>query len=72
MRVPAAVREGRALPWWHPLVSGRQETVEEAGVSVRGRIAAHEQDVLTENLPAHIVRWPDRVPRKARGPKRTG
>jgi uncharacterized protein len=66
------VREGRDLPWWHPLVSGRQETVEEAGVSVRGRIAAHEQDVLIESLPAHIVRWPDRVPRKARGPKRTG
>ena len=63
------VREGRDLPWWHPLVSGRAETVAEAGVSVRGKVSASEIDVLPENLPGHIVRWPDRVPKRARGTK---
>ena len=63
------VREGRDLPWWHPLVSGRQETVVEARVSVHGRIAAHEDDISPESLPNCIVSWPNKVPKKARGTK---
>ncbi|MDE2578751.1 MAG: YcgN family cysteine cluster protein [Hyphomicrobiales bacterium] len=57
--------EGRDLPAWHPLVSGDRESVARAGVSVRGKVAAFEDDVALEDLPDYIVRWPGQWPRKA-------
>jgi uncharacterized cysteine cluster protein YcgN (CxxCxxCC family) len=60
------VAQGKDLPWWHPLVSGRPETVVEAGISAAGRVSATENEVATDDLAARIVTWPTRWPRKAR------
>jgi uncharacterized cysteine cluster protein YcgN (CxxCxxCC family) len=57
---------GRELAWWHPLISGDPESVHRAGVSVRGRIGALEQEVAEDDLPDHIASWPARVPKRAR------
>ncbi|TCR61185.1 YcgN family cysteine cluster protein [Bosea sp. BK604] len=63
------VGEGRDLPWWHPLVSGDPESVVAAGVSVRGRIYASEEDVAEDDLVERIVNWPLRWPRAAKAAK---
>ena len=60
------VADGGDLPWWHHLVSGSRDTVHEVGVGVRGRIAASEDDVAVDDLPNHIVSWPDRWPKRAK------
>lgn len=69
------VAEGRDLYWWHPLVSGDPETVHEAGVSVRGRVAGTEGEIALEDFEDHIVRWPRLLPKRARArlkPKTNG
>jgi uncharacterized cysteine cluster protein YcgN (CxxCxxCC family) len=58
--------EGRDLYWWHPLVSGDPETVHAAGISVRGRVRAREDDVPDSELEDRIVDWPLRIPKRAR------
>jgi uncharacterized cysteine cluster protein YcgN (CxxCxxCC family) len=49
--------EGKELFWWHPLVSGRRETVHEAGISVRGRCVS-EKGLSEDEIEARLVRWP--------------
>jgi uncharacterized protein len=66
------IAQGRDLYWWHPLVSGDPETVHIAGVSVRGRVSAYEQDVPDDQLEDHLVDWPMRVPSAARGKRMAG
>ena len=48
--------EGRDLAWWHPLVSGRAETVHQAGISVRGRVVS-EEAVPPETFEDHLIDW---------------
>ena len=56
--------EGKSLPWWHPLVSGRQETVREAGISVAG-VAYSEEGIAVDDLVDHLWKLP-KATRKAR------
>ena len=62
------LEEGRGLAWWHPLVSGRRESVEEAGVCVKDRVFASEDDLPTERWVERVVKWPNRPPRKRATP----
>lgn len=48
--------EGRSLEDWHPLVSGRPESVHEAGISVRGAVIS-EEFVHPDDFEEHIVTW---------------
>ena len=49
--------EGRALAWWHPLVSGSPETVHQVGVSVRG-LTRSEAELPEDDWEDHIIEEP--------------
>lgn len=55
------VAEGKALYWWHYLVSGDPETVHLAGVSVRGRMVS-EIGLSVDDFENYIVKWPGEEP----------
>ncbi len=60
--------KGKDLYWWHPLLSGDPETVQQAGISVRGRVGACESRVPDEELEKWIVSWPGKLPKAAAQP----
>jgi uncharacterized protein len=52
------VAQGRDLPWWHPLKSGDPDTVHQAGISVRDRVAGLEEEFSLSELLDRVVQWP--------------
>lgn len=50
--------EGKPLQWWHPLVSGRRETVDEAGITVKGEVYT-EEGLSIDDFVDHIWRLPN-------------
>ncbi|MEP9352873.1 YcgN family cysteine cluster protein [Xanthobacter sp. KR7-65] len=61
------VADGKDLPFWHPLVSGDPHSVAAAGVSVHGKVGGLETQFGLFELVDHIVAWPVRWPRGAKG-----
>lgn len=51
------LHENKELRWWHPLISGTAQTVDDAGISVRGKIIA-EDTVAEDDVQDHCVKWP--------------
>jgi uncharacterized cysteine cluster protein YcgN (CxxCxxCC family) len=50
------LHEGKGLPDWHPLVSGRAETVEAADMSVKGRVIS--EIMFSGDAEDRVVDWP--------------
>jgi len=50
------LHEGRPLEPWHPLLSGQQETVEEAGISMKGELVS-EVLVHADDYEDHVINW---------------
>lgn len=50
--------EGKPLPAWHPLLTGRADSVAQAGISVTGKVIS-EDYIHPEQYEEHIIYWDD-------------
>ncbi|MDE0758020.1 MAG: YcgN family cysteine cluster protein [Pseudomonadales bacterium] len=50
------IHEGKELFWWHHLVSGRDDTVHEANISVNGKCIS-ETHVHPDDFEENIIKW---------------
>lgn len=50
------LHEGKELPAWHPLLSGKRTAAIESGNSVAGKVISEEY-VHEDGLDEHIVKW---------------
>lgn len=48
--------EDKPLPAWHPLLTGSRDAMNEAGISVTGKVISEEY-VHEDGLEEHIIRW---------------
>lgn len=55
--------EGKPLPAWHPLLTGRTETVREAGISVAGRFFHEGEGIEPDD---YRITWIPPIPKKRR------
>lgn len=48
--------DNKPLPSWHPLLTGSRTAMNEAGISVHGKVISEEY-VHERGLEEHIIRW---------------
>jgi hypothetical protein len=51
------ISEGKDLYPWHPLISGKPDSVHAAGISVRGRVVS-EVGLSEDEIAQRLVKWP--------------
>jgi len=50
------LHNGKKLPAWHPLISGRKESVAEENMLVTGKVIS-EEHIHYEQYPEHVIHW---------------